>query len=294
MINSKRHGVRTLLAMLGCLMISNVLVFSVQRADGASGFCSARIVHDYRLPFRKMRPIHHLPKSGQLPFAPRHTYLEPSSSSGILVSTPPYGTAFRYQFRSDPGADRTFGLYWIVRMVVYKVNVRGEPTKALYSRQLKLGRLDEATFNHQGIGVRLDPRPGLFRVDLVFETMSGGMILGKYQQYLRVVARKLRVGLGLNRKAVHSGETLTFRVENFGTEKISYGEEFVVERFNEGAWQVDPMTPAAWHRVRYMVGSGLAGKCQHLILPADSAGQYRIVKRLVTGGRRLFASFVVG
>lgn len=89
----------------------------------------------------------------------------------------------------------------------------------------------------------------------------------------------LRLTLSDNRLA--AGESLFWRLGNFGTGFVSYGLEYEIERFDQasGGWAVDPLTPSGVPSVGFTVGAGQAGNCQSLAIPAGTPdGRYRLSK----------------
>lgn len=65
-----------------------------------------------------------------------------------------------------------------------------------------------------------------------------------------------------------------------------YGLDYKVERYDEGVWSTDPITPVGFPRVGFVMGGGSASQCQSLEIPASMLpGQYRLRKRADAGGR---------
>jgi hypothetical protein len=144
----------------------------------------------------------------------------------------------------------------------------------------------------------LDDRHGFYRFDMQIFSTDGDRI-GSFGAYFKVVRPSWRPRLGLSRAVLRPGRQLLIRVENYGSERATYGESFRVQRFENGAWApADVSIRRFWRLWSGWSSPGDAGRCSSLWLRSNTApGLYRIVKRV--GGRpgggptRLSAGFQV-
>jgi hypothetical protein len=73
---------------------------------------------------------------------------------------------------------------------------------------------------------------------------------------------------------------LATRPEELGTDWISFGEFFEVQREVGGNWRrYPPLNPEAWELWGGLTEPGGAGRCSYLRIPAHTPlGRYRVVK----------------
>lgn len=71
------------------------------------------------------------------------------------------------------------------------------------------------------------------------------------------------VRLSLSQHSARPGQRILSRVENFGSETLSYGEEFSVQRFDAGRWMPAPelVEQEAWFAWLGYLGAGGSGRC---------------------------------
>jgi hypothetical protein len=209
--------------------------------------------------------------------------------------------SFGYGFGEDrfPGS---VWLDWTVTAELWTVDRQGHEIQEVDRGEVRIGRLTGA--NHPRI--YLDPpknRRGFYRFDIQF-TNRRGREVGLYGSYFKVVRPFWNVKLGLSRQTAHPGRRILSRVENFGTERLTYGEYFSVERLRGGRWRPEPgLVPNFWLAWAGELQAGGSGRCSVLTLPASAPrGRYRLVKDVgsITGFRprsakphRLIAPFTV-
>ena len=152
--------------------------------------------------------------------------------------------------------------------------------------------LSEAEFDRLSISFEVPAEVGFYRVDFDFKDKRGKQ-LGHYAEYLRVLRPTWSTKLGLSQQLARPGEVLYFRVENFGTSPVRYGEPFLIETFDGGGWREYPLN-GAWHRPLFRISGGHAGQCQSFTVPNDMPpGLYRVKKRLVSPSRSITSEFKV-
>lgn len=197
--------------------------------------------------------------------------------SRVMSKSVPFGYVFS---ESDYSGD--VHLDWTVTAQLWVVDMHGAPLREVDDDKLLIGRLNSAN----DPSIEVDPpqnRLGFYRFDMQIKTKSGEVI-GSYGAYFKVVRPSWRPKLRLSRDFLRAGERLLIRVENHGSEEVSFGEAFGVQRLEEGRWTYLPDLPGhRWRMWLALLGAGNAGRCSALSLPADlPAGSYRIVKGVGT------------
>jgi hypothetical protein len=87
---------------------------------------------------------------------------------------------------------------------------------------------------------------------------------------------------------IHGGEILTARTEDPGTAGLSFGMDFAIDRFEEGEWKLDPLTPKGFPGIGYSIFGGVTYECSWLRLPVDMApGHYRYRREVEVFPRRI-------
>jgi hypothetical protein len=183
---------------------------------------------------------------------------------------------------------------WTVTAQLWAVDSEGATLEEVGHTGLYLETIDAAHQPH--IGLRPPDRRGFYRFDLNFE--SGGMTIGSYSTYFKLVRPTWRPRLKLDRTIARPGQRVLSRLENLGSDPIEYGEEFSVQRREGGRWNSarELLGEGAWLLWAGGLSAGGIGRCNALRLPADTAaGRYRIVKDITrpNGGRRGKVFYVV-
>jgi hypothetical protein len=121
-------------------------------------------------------------------------------------------------------------------------------------------------------------RRGFYRFDL--RIIAKGKTIGTYSSYMKQVPPSSRARLLISPRVAHPGGRIRWRLENLGTEQIDYGEEFVVQRKQDGTWtHVRGFGEGLWSLVTAILEPGAAGGCEGQHLPPTLApGRYRVVQ----------------
>ncbi len=236
--------------------------------------CRYPVSVDYAAPLRQMAPIHRPPQTGQnVPFAPR----------GVTVRVP---VPTVQAGAGDVGLELTHGskssvwLNWTVVSHLSRVKASGAVTKVLRTKiqrviRLRAGQPELSTFQFAVSG-----RPAFYKVDSTFFDASGRH-LGEYAEYFRVLKRRSGLRESVFPRMAHGGDVLVTRTENIGTTPIGLGNDYVVERFEEGKWTLDPVTPKGFAGISIVLFGGVTYECHSLSLPRDMApGHYRYRKEI--------------
>lgn len=260
-------------------------------ADGNPAFCAPkRPIEDFGL--LDLPPIQEVPEEAGKALG--RGAVDIYGGWGRVMPKP---TGFGYGF-SEHNYSGTVLLGWTITAELWTVDKNGSAFQKVDSQELFIGRLDAA---HQP-AIEVEPpkdRRGFYRFDMQIESAAGKTI-ASYGAYFKVVRPYWNVKLGLARNQVQPGQRVFSRLENFGTETVSYGESFSIERFEDGRWIRQPdLTPRLWLMWGGILGPGGTGLCNSIRLPADiDAGRYRVIKLAERSRRareeaRLTASFTV-
>lgn len=241
---------------------------------GDPAFCAPKKpVRDFG--FSKLPAVREVPESAEsLGYGAVSIY-------GGWLRVRPEPVPFGYGFSED-NYRGVVPLNWTVTSQLWTTDRHGTPIREVDSQELFIGDLSASRQPHIEVNP-LDGRRGFYRFDMQIVDKSGGAI-GSYGAYFKVVRPAWRPKLGLSRDALRPGQRLLIRVENYGSEIVTYGESFRVQRFEDGAW-----VPAAdlsrnlWLSWLGGLIPGGTGQCNSLSLPSDTPpGRYRIVKQVGT------------
>lgn len=232
--------------------------------------CGGTALRDYLRPLRRLPRLHAPPVAGQLPFAP----------PGVVVATLPSlligGGAAGYQLTADPSTPGA-QLDWRTTATLALVDRRGELVEVEARLTKDVGFLAPG----QGAGLRftLGAKPGLWRIVVVFHS-SKGTKLGGFGFYVRVVAGRQDVVLGLDAASYRPGQRVRGRIENFGAEFVGYGYPYGIERRVGGQWGPAPVEIGPFLLPLFHAKPGEAGKvCTRFEIPHSlPPGRYRMVK----------------
>lgn len=240
-----------------------------------SSFCERITVRDYLVPLRNMDPVHMLPVSGHLPFAPDRVSIR-AVGDGLRVGRGSVGF-----FLSDRAVNQVRPLKWVVHLKLTLISHRGEDRRVLSSRSQRLGRVIIGQDLRQ-LTFQVPDRLSFYRVDISFRRFDGAL-LGSYGQYFRVVHPFERARLALDRPNTFPGGILFGRVENLGTAPLTPESEARIERRQGQEWiQVASVVAEGLKpEVRERVEGGRSGPCFSVEIPADFAtGRYRLIDEI--------------
>jgi len=193
----------------------------------------------------------------------------------VIVRPHQFGYTFSdIGFEHNPPVETT-PLDWTVAAQLWSLASVGIPTEEVDQRQIHIGRINDAY--QPRLNLAIPHVVGLYRYDIQVSDRDGNK-LGSYSQYLRVVPERVKVRLGINRRRFRLGQTVATRPEDLGTNWITFGESFEVQRMNDGHWQRDQaLIPSEWLASLGSVGLGGAGSCSRFKISAGTPpGRYRI------------------
>jgi hypothetical protein len=250
--------------------------------------CSAPAPRDYTTPFASLPPIREVPPKstehpglGNLPFGPKGVELYAGTIGQVLVGRSSIGfSVWNVGFLGNR-PDEHPNLDWSLTAQLVTLDAAGQDVEEIGHARDHIGRIDDAYQPSVSLPVPADP--GFYRADVQISE-ADGTVLGSYSEYFRVMSPTLKVRLGISNNRVRPGERIAVRPENLGTDSLTYGEDYVVQRRESGYWRgYRPMNGGAWALWLGFIQPGGAGSCNSPRIPPDTPpGRYRIVKRVST------------
>lgn len=274
------------LAALVATVLSHPVAPSFAGHESRHAFCSSSGPRDYATPLSTFSPINKVPgrpkKSGvgNLPFGPGTVEMYAYTEGPVIARPDEFGYAFSdvgFE-RKNPPKDRP-KLDWLVTAQMMALDPTGAVSEQVDQGQIRIRTIDDAY--QPSLNLKVPARVGFYRYDIQISEFDG-TLLGSYSQYLRVVPHSVKVRLGINARRVRPGQTIATRPEELGTDWISYGEAFTVQRRIDGDWRpYPPMDQKFWNDWLGLAGPGEAGRCSFLSIPAYAPkGRYRVVKHI--------------
>jgi hypothetical protein len=236
-------------------------------------FCSSPVVDNYRAPLEQLQPIPAVPEGGVSGFAPAGTTLAATGPQGVLVGGSNVG--FRLT-NGAPPAPTTRQLNWtvlerLIRLTDNGQNLHPSGLKRFNLKQLPAGK-------HRGLTFPLPSTPAIYSLEVTIQNHRG-RLLGRFGEYLRVVERKVEVGITLAAyDKVVPGSYLEGCFENHGSASVT-PTGTSLERFDGSAWHpvvIDPQYSPAQSSIQRILGPGEAERIATLVPPNARPGLYRL------------------
>jgi hypothetical protein len=256
------------------LLVASVLAMLIATpaiAD-ADPFCETSVVRNYRKPLEGMPPLHSSPLGERLSFGPRNVFFGRTGPWPLVVGSAEIG--FHLSYASITKHNTGPPLHWLVTAKLAQVDLSGLVRDVIdWKRVDGLELSDRISFSFQP-----PSKPALYRIEVVFRNKSRKK-LGRFGEYFRVMRPTLDAGLSLNGASFRPGETVSARLENYGTEALSYGLHYSIEAFDGSAWARSPISPSGpVVAIGLATGPGEAASCWDFRIPPDAPpGLYRFV-----------------
>jgi hypothetical protein len=254
-------------------------------------FCAPRLLVDYAAPLTGLPKVREPPRSGRLTFGPPRLRFQnfnrwPGQDWRVVLTDESMVYAFWYQ---APfwwvGGKR---LDWTVDSRLVRVSRGGRDLRLAERGRERIGVVSTQSgggTRYRMFGLDAPDRPGIYRYDLVFRDRHGHL-LGRLHDYYRVVRRNPESRLILDGTTFRRGDLVLGRVENPGTESVSFGAGFEFDRLSGGIWARVPFEelfgfPNVVPAIAIQLGRGRSGDCRFnsFVVPAGMGpGIYRMVK----------------
>jgi hypothetical protein len=237
-------------------------------ASGAV-FCGSPVVDNYWATVEKLKPIPSVPEGGVLPFAPEGLTLGVTGPQGILVGGAGVG------LRLTNAAATTPRLRWVVLGRLIRFSADGTKIQPAGLKRIDLKQL--LAGKHRGFAFPLST-PGIYSLEITIQNHRG-RLLGRYGEYLRVVARTVDVGIKLSAyDDVAPGAYIESCFENHGSAPV-LPTGTSLERFDGTTWRpvvVGPQYSPAQTAIQRVLGPGEAERIGTLVPPNAKPGLYKL------------------
>jgi len=265
---------------------------AVSGAQG-SGQCPNLPTRDYSAPMRNFPPVRSVPEEGRFPFGPPRMRLL-SLSEAIQPGEGKLG--FIVDLSRVPPLQRR--LSWQISLRVDRLSARGTERKIIAERRISPDYSQEIGREEAVLSTGVSGRPGFYRLDISIQN-SRGAILGRYSEYVRVIAPAVDVSFILGRQRFHPGDGVSGRIQNRGTVDVAYVPMAkMLEAYGPAGWHSVPKEPRwSGNVTEGLIPAGDVSSCTGIMLPSTLApGKYRLSQRVTAGGRSLLlrAVFYVG
>lgn len=238
------------------------------------GSCDSDMILDYEKPLRRL-PADRKPAGGPLPFAPPNLSLSSLNFGRTVLQ----GGRLGYEMTAAAPTSRSgllrdpIRLHWGVETRLWTVNSDGVPLRVVARKDQRIG-----TVHHPNRALYLiGRRPGIYRFDMTIRRWSG-KILTSYRRYVRILPRRVRTRIVLNRRVFRSGEVAVGRIQNLGTLPtfLVSRPHLRVERFGQGGWASVELEDVPVAGSESVLIGGRAGACKRFFIPVEEGeGSYR-------------------
>jgi hypothetical protein len=236
-------------------------------------FCGSPVVDNYRATIEKLKPIPAVPEGGVLPFAPEGLTLGITGPQGILV-----GGSTSVGLRLTNAAATTPRLKWVVLERLIRFSADGTKIQPAGLKRIDLRQLPAG--KHRGLTFPLSATPGIYSLEITIQNHRG-RLLGRYGEYVRVVARTVDVGVTLSAyDNVVPGAYIESCFENHGSASVApTGTN--LERFDGSTWRpvtvpTGPQYAPAQTPILRILGPGEAERIATLVPPNAKPGLYKL------------------
>jgi len=239
----------------------------------AAGFCKTGVVRNYLKPLEAMPPLHGVPATSDLPFGPAGVFLSERAVGPIVSGRSSIGFSLSFGSRTLKPSPR---LDWTVVARLVRVARHEHARRALARQREHVVRLDSRS--RRRFSFEISGRPSLYRFEIEFRNRAGKRI-GRFGRYLRVLRPRRDARLTLETTSFQPGDTVSPRLENYGTESLLYGLEYSIESYDGATWARSPFDrPRPVPLIGLRTGAGGAASCWGFTIPSDAPpGRYRFV-----------------
>jgi hypothetical protein len=245
-----------------------------KKAAAPLPFCS-NPVDNYRAPLETLQPIPALPEGGVPPFAPAGMTVLATGPQGVLVEGSNVG--FRLTNGAPATAAKPTRLNWIVLERLVRLTDNGHGLHPVGLKRIDLAQLPAG--KHRGLTFAIPSTPAVYSVEVTIQNHRGRP-LGRYGEYIRVVARTVNTGLALAVfDNIAPGSTLEGCFENHGSASVLPGPTSI-ERNENGTWRpvtIGPTYTVPTPTAPRILGPGESEKLGFYIPPNARPGLYRAV-----------------
>lgn len=258
-------------ALVGGMLWANAALAGISKAT----FCKSRLYRDYESPLESLPAVAEIPRSGILSFAPAGIRLGRIS----LRQNRPRIIVGSGSFGYEMGSSVSTMANWNVISKLSRISSTGLTTSTVAEVSGFVGQVTNRAI--LDFVLKTPGKPGMYRYDISFSDQAGKP-LGAFASYFRVVPANLNVLLSIQKRNLHPGEIVNFRVQNRGTEELEYTTLFRIQRRVKSDWVT---TSLNGYRLPFpptrLLSAGEVGQCESVRLPKNlPAGRYRIARSM--------------
>ena len=253
------------------------VIFVATTPSGASAgsFCETSVVHNYLKPLESLPSLRTEPTRQRLPFGPGNLFFGTSGQGPLIVSGPEVGSQeVGYFLDYTPTNPHPTGRYisWLVTAKLDRIDPIGRARESAGFKQVRGLRFHSS----HSLSFEISEEPALYRLEVVFRNGSGKR-LGHFGRYVRVIDSHSDERLTLMQSTYHPGETVAPRLENEGTDRLSYGLGYGIEEFDGGNWVPTSLGPKFFLLIGLYSLPGETASCWGFTVPTDTPlGRYRL------------------
>lgn len=238
-----------------------------------AGFCETGVVHNYLKPLEEMPALRSVPVTGSLPFGPAGLFIGERAVGPVVAGKTLAGFSLSFGSRMEAPSPR---LGWTVVARLVRVARRERVRRLLEKRTARLARMNPG--ERRRFSFRVSGKPSLYRLEIEFRNREGRRI-GRFGEYLRVLGPNRKARLALKGTSFRRGETVSPRLENYGTETLLYGLDYSIQFHDGTEWARSPsFPPQPVLRIGLRTGPGETAACWKVTIPEDAPpGRYRFV-----------------
>jgi hypothetical protein len=183
-----------------------------------------------------------------------------------------------------------------VRAELHRVDEEGRELGTVARIHRRLGQVEDLDLLQFSFPATL----GFYRIDVAFESLRGRK-LASYEEYFRVIPRRVKLRVAVSKPVFDRGEIAYARVLNLGTVAAELRPGLLVERKEDGKWIREakpPVSAKSIKQFRWTLFGGRASPCVAFSIPADTPpGALRFTASALVFGkfhrRELTAPFAV-
>lgn len=263
------------IALAAALGVGSPPSASAVTYETAPAFCAGAVVRDYLAPLKGLPELRRPSPAG----------LTGIGRSNLLLKTAPRlavgADAIEYWFTLR-NPKRPVRLGWTVTATLSRVDAKGRAVERIARSRRRVSTVTAT--DSPGGRLAVNAVPATYRLLLAISGKQGTEI-ARYGSYHRAEQRHYESRLGLNTASYRPEQTVFARVENLGTESVTFGASYAIQRLEGSRWVDAPESPRRFIMPLYRLGAGTAGRCHRFwIPPTMPTGRYRMTKRIAVGG----------
>lgn len=247
-------------------------------ASQSQGFCTTKVIHDYRAPLANLPSLPSPPIDEHLPFAHPRVFFGSLAPGPLQIGEGPRG--FTLSFSPYEAGEPSPTLNWKLISTLTPIDPQGQavaPAQTIERYVEKLQPEGSGGTAHLLIGFPIPGDPALYRLEIVIE-QGDGERLAAFGEYFRVLRPDIDFHLSPQRKRFRPGQTVRVTLSNPGVAWLGFGLFRGIEYRKGKSWVEPPVefpggiVPA----IGLGMGPGESKSCWEVEIPQNAVpGTYR-------------------